>query len=305
VILIRAVGFVLFAGIIFSLTPSLAIHRLALSSSAFGLLLGCIGAGALLATAFLPTLRARLAPHTLLTLFTVVFALSLVVLAFVKSAVAVGAALFVCGAGWLSVLSTFNTAVQLSVPSWVRARAFGAYITCWGGMAVGAALWGAVAERAGLPATFAAAAAGMLAAHGVLGRLRIEALYHDLDLAPIRDYPHPPEAIAPDAGPILVQLAYAIAPADVAAFREAMRGIRRIRVRDGALSWSLFEEVAPDETAPRTFVESYFSSSWGEHLLQHHRATLEDREILAAAYRLTPEEKPRVKHLVAAWRDGG
>ncbi|HEV8267672.1 MAG TPA: MFS transporter, partial [Thermoanaerobaculia bacterium] len=131
VILLRAVGFVLFSGIIFSLTPSLAIHRLELSSSAFGLLLGCIGAGALLATAFLPTLRARLAPHTLLTLFTVVFALSLVVLAFVKSAFAVGAALFVCGAGWLSVLSTFNTAVQLSVPSWVRARAFGAYITCW------------------------------------------------------------------------------------------------------------------------------------------------------------------------------
>ena len=36
---------------------------------------------------------------------------------------------------------------------------------------------------------------------------------------PIRDYPHPPEAIAPDAGPILVQLSYAIAPSDVAAFR--------------------------------------------------------------------------------------
>ena len=306
VILLRSGGFVFFGGIVFALLPTLAIHGLHLSSTAFGLLLGCIGVGAVGATLVLPTLRERLSPNALLAGAISAFALGLLVLAFVVQTLPVGLALLVCGAGWLSVLSTFNTGVQLSVPSWVRARALGVYITVWGGaMAGGAAFWGWVGERWGIHTAFAVAAGGMLLVLAATGRLKIQALQEPTDLTPHRLLPHSPASIHPDEGPILTVLEYRI-PADrKTAFQEAMREVRRIRIRDGAVRWSLFQDLAPLEGGLLRFSESFLSSSWGEHLRQHHRATVEDRAIFRKAHTLGAEARPRIRHMIAAWEDRG
>ncbi len=300
VILLRSFGFVWFAGIIFSLTPSLAIHELNLSSSAFSLLMGCIGVGAVLATVFFAPLRARFTTNQLLAGSTLVFASALFCIALWPKPLYTGIALFFCGMGWNATLSTINTGIQLSVPPWVKARAFGAYITTWGGaMALGAAFWGAVAQRVGLVRTFGIAAAGMVLVLLLIGRLHIEALEHQVDLSPHREEPHPAAPIPPEAGPILVSLEYRIPQEKAAAFRKAMGEVRRIRIRDGAVRWSLFHEP-PSLDGTQVFLESYFSSSWGEHLRQHHRATVEDRVHIAAAYRLDPHGRPIVRHMVAA-----
>jgi MFS family permease len=304
IILARAVAFVFFTGIIFSLLPSLAIHRLQTSSEGFGLLLGCIGAGAVAATAFLPRLRARLETNRLLLAFHLLAAAGITTLGFSKHAGIAALALFACGATWLSVLSTVNTAIQLSVPSWVKARAFGCYTMSWGGsLAIGATFWGSVASRFGIRAAFLAAGGGLLLATLLVHRLKIEALDHEPDLSPHRAAPHPDQGIDLEAGPILIQLEYRIPAAQREAFRAAMRGVRGIRKRDGAIRWSLFEEPAPRPDGSTAFLESFVSSSWGEHLRQHHRATMEDREVFAAAYRMDPEGRPRIRHLVAAWEE--
>lgn len=304
VILARAVAFVFFTGIIFSLLPSLAIHHLHTSSEGFGLLLGCIGAGAVAATAFLPKLRARMETNRLLLIFHLLAVAGIAVLGYSGNVWMAAAALLACGMSWLSVLSTINTAIQLSVPSWVKARAFGCYTMSWGGsLALGATFWGAVGSRFGIRAAFLASAAGLLLALLLVHRLRIEALEHEPDLTPHRAAPHPDAGIDPEAGPILIQLEYRIPEARCDEFRAAMREVRRIRKRDGAIRWSLFEEPAGGEAGLVAFQESFVSASWGEHLRQHHRATVEDRSIFAAAYRLDPEGRPRIRHLVAAWED--
>src|SRR6201999_204474 len=59
----RSVGFVFFAGAIWALLPLVARHRLGLGSAGYGLLLGCVGIGALLAATLGPQLRRRLAPR--------------------------------------------------------------------------------------------------------------------------------------------------------------------------------------------------------------------------------------------------
>jgi len=206
--------------------------------------------------------------------------------------------LYLAGMSWLAIFSTLNTAIQISVPSWVKARAFGAYQMAWGGAtALAAAFWGAVAERFGLSAGFALSAAGMLATLFFIGRLRIAAFEEEQDLAPHTDLPHSETSIPLEAGPILVQLEYRIPPASREAFLEAMRGVRQLRLRDGAMRWALFEEPGPGEAL--RFMESYLSSSMGEHLRQHHRNTNADREMLARAFRLDPEGRPRARHLVA------
>ncbi|WLT29946.1 MFS transporter [Geothrix sp. PMB-07] len=306
VILLRGGGFVFFGGPIFSLLPTLAIHHLHLSSSAFGLLLGCTGVGAVSATLALPSLRPRISPNQLLALATAVFACGLLLLSYVVHVLPVALILLVCGGGWLTVLSTCNTGVQLSVPSWVRARALGVYITTWGGaMAGGAAFWGWVGEHRGIHTAFAAAGLGMLAMLAVTARLKIQALHEPMDLSPHRLQPHAPESIHPDEGPILTVLEYLIPEDRKAAFQEAMREVRRIRIRDGAVRWSLFHDLARPEPGLIRFVESFLSSSWGEHLRQHHRATVEDRAVFRNAYALGREPKPRISHLAASWEDRG
>ena len=45
-------------------------------------------------------------------------------------------------------------------------------------------------------------------------------------------------------------------------------------------------------------LESYLSSTMGEHLRQHHRATAQDRAVLAGAYVHTQGGRPRTRHLV-------
>ncbi len=67
VILFRAALFVFFASAIWALLPLVAQSQLHLGSGGYGLLLGCVGIGAVAGAALLPRLRSQLAPGTLLT----------------------------------------------------------------------------------------------------------------------------------------------------------------------------------------------------------------------------------------------
>ena len=299
VILLRALGYSWFAGVIFSLLPTLAIHDLKLGSEAFGGLMGCIGAGAVLAIFFLAPLRRRFNTNQILAGFSILAALAQAVIAYVPHTPTVAFCLFLSGMSWVAILSTVNTAIQLSVPPWVKARAFGTYQMVWGGaMALGAAFWGEVAVKLGLRTAMGLSAAGMLGALALLGRLRITAFDQDLDLSPHRDSPHAPTAIPLEAGPILVQVEYTVPVAQKETFMEAMIPVRRLRLRDGAMRWALFEEPdQPLEGAVR-LQETYLSSTMGEHLRQHHRATAQDRAVLAEAFRFTEGGRPTTRHLV-------
>ena len=299
IILLRALGYSWFAGVIFSLLPALAIHDLRLSSEAFGGLMGCIGAGAVAAVFFLGPLRNRFNTNQILGGFSLLAALAQAVIAYVPHTPTVAVCLVFSGMSWLGILSTVNTAIQLSVPPWVKARAFGTYHTVWGGaMALGAAFWGVVAVHIGLRAAMGLSAAGMLAALAFLGRLHITAFDEVLDLSPHRDKPHDPTAIPPEAGPILVQMDYLVPLENREPFLAAMEPVRSLRLRDGAMRWALFEE--PDRPADGTvrFLETYLSSTMGEHLRQHHRATAQDRAVLASAYAHAQDGRPTTRHLV-------
>jgi MFS family permease len=301
VILLRAVGYVAFSGVIFSLLPALAIYHLQLSSGAFGALMGCVGAGAVVAAFAMPGLRARFSANQTLAGFTLLAAAAQVVIAFVPHTPTVAVCLVFTGMSWLCILSTINTAIQLSVPSWVKARAFGTYHMVWGGsMALGAAFWGIVAQHLGVRLGFALSALGMVLALAVLGRLRITAFEDDLDLSPHRQAPHPPTEIPLEAGPILIQVEYTIPLGNRGAFLEAMQPVRRLRLRDGAMRWALFEEPEAGTDGTVRFVEGYLHSSMGEHLRQHRRGTVADRTLLATAFRLGLEPRPKVRHLVVA-----
>ena len=300
IILIRTVGYIWFSGVIFSLLPALVIYRLGLGSAAFGLLTGCIGAGAVFITFFMPMLRNRFSANQLLGGFTVLAIIAQSIIALEPHTLAVALCLFFAGMSWLATFSTINTAIHVSVPSWVKARAFGAYQMAWGGaIAFASAFWGAVAERFGLPAGFALSALGMLIVLLFIGRLRITAFEEEQDLTPSMDNAHSDTPIPLNAGPVLIQMEFRIPEAQKAPFLEAMQRVRRLRLRDGAMRWALFEEPSQANDGHLKFMEVYLSSSMGEHLRQHHRSTNADREIFAQAFRLDPSGRPKSRHLIA------
>jgi hypothetical protein len=91
------------------------------------------------------------------------------------------------------------------------------------------------------------------------------------DLAPAPRWPDPEivRTFEPGRGPALVTIEYQIDPEDALAFARAMRALREIRLRDGAIRWGLWDDVAQNGR----FLESFVVESWLEHLRQHERIT--------------------------------
>jgi quinol monooxygenase YgiN len=95
----------------------------------------------------------------------------------------------------------------------------------------------------------------------------------------------------PADGPVLVSVAYQVAPGNAAAFTDSMGHVARSRRRTGALTWGLYQ----DGNDPGRFIENYLVGSWSEHLAQHHsRLTGTDRRYEEGARELlvagtTPE----------------
>jgi hypothetical protein len=164
-------------------------------------------------------------------------------------------------------------------------------------MAAGSVLWGAVAARLGIPVALIAAGAGLLL--GLLAAKRYRLVSGEaLDLTPSLHWPQPTVIVEPSAehGPVLVVVEYHIDPAQAADFARAMQEVRLERLRDGAMRWDLFQDPAD----PQRYVETVLVESWVEHLRQHERVTLADREAetRARALHIGPTP-PTVLHLIA------
>jgi MFS family permease len=293
-ILVRGGSFLLCASSFWALLPQIARRELGLDATAYGLLLGGFGVGAVATALFVPRLRLRLGPAGLVGSAGLLFALALAGLGAIDRPLLLVPVMVVAGSAWLAVLSTFNVAVQTAVPSWVRARAVAVYmLTFFGALAAGSALWGGVAEHWGSQTAMLASGGGLVGFLLLTSRLPLPA-GDALNLAPSRHWPAPAVAFdgEPNRGPVLVRIEYRIDPGDRDTFRHAMREVRRIRLRDGALEWGLFADTAD----PTRQIEVYLLQSWVEHLRQHQRATLADREVAVRALELhRGDEPPKVE----------
>jgi MFS family permease len=297
-ILLRGGLFLSCASALWALLPLVARQRGA-GPAGYGLLLGCLGTGAVLGALLLPRLRHRAPPQGIVAAATLAFAAMLFAAAFERWLPLLAAALVIGGAAWLSLLSSLNVALQTVIPEWVRGRALAVYmVVFFGAMSAGSLLWGAVAERVGLAGSLAAAGVGLLAGLAVTARLPL-ASGEGLDLAPSRQWPAPVVAYEFDreVGPVLVTVEYLVPAEKAERFAAAMAEMRRIRLRDGALQWGLFVDAAD----PERQVEVFLVKSWLEHLRQHERVTFADLVVQQRARAFhAGSEPPAIRHLIAA-----
>ncbi len=296
--LVRTAAFGVTGSALWALLPAIGQQRLALGAAGFGLMMGCMGAGAISVGLMIAKLRQRFGLEALVVASAVVFAAAMAVAGLSKWQAPVYLGLVAGGGAWTAAMSTFNTATQASAPPWIRSRASALHVlSALGAFAIGSALWGVVAGIAGLPAALGLAALLMLA--GLLLQRRFPLRMGEVqDVTPvasfeemlIADEPHP------DAGPVAVELSYRIRPEDAERFLAAVSQLRAPRRRDGATFWRIYRDLGD----PTRYVERFIVTSWADYLHQRARATVADQELEARVREcLAPGEAVPMQHYIA------
>ena len=277
--LVRTVAFSAVGSALWALLPVIAQQQLGLGAAGFGLLMACLGAGAVAAGFQVARARALLGLDRLAAIASVVFAGAMLIAAHVAWAPAVYIALVGAGAAWMGMMSTLNAATQTSAPPWMRARAASMHTLCaLGSFAIGSAVWGAASGIVGLAATLTLAAVGLVAGMALQRwyPLRMGEADDITPAAPWQEFTVAEEP-SPEAGPVAVELVYRIDAADAAAFLNAASALRTPRHRDGATFWRVYRDLAD----PTRFVERFIVTSWADYLRHRAHATRADQELEA------------------------
>lgn len=300
-VLVRTAAFFVGAVVGMALLPLLVRREMGGTALDYGVLLGSVGAGAIVGAMLLPRLRARLSADRIVMAASVVYAAVLFGLAELRSMAALAPLLFISGIAWIAVLSSLQVSVQTSVPSWVRARAVSLYILVFFGCsAAGAAGWGMVAAQVSMQAAFMGGGAVLLLGLLLAPRFKLPDSKIE-DMQPSQHWPMPQlDPAARERGPVMITLEYRIAEQDAPAFIDAMRAVSQMRKRNGAFSWGLMQ----DAKDPLQWQEYFVEESWLEHLRHHGRMTKSDQRIEAQARQFQAAGIPLgIRHLLTAPTD--
>lgn len=296
--LLRAVAFFVFASAFWSLLPLIARQVLQGGAALYGVLLACLGVGAVGGAVLLPKVKARLGADATVKAATVGLAGVIILIALAPNAYLAGIATLLAGACWISVVSTLNVSAQVALPNWVRARGLSIFMMVFfGSMTVGSLTWGNLASHVGISTTLIIAAIGALIAIPLTSRAKLNQ-GETLDLTPSLHWPTPMVNSAPsnDRGPVAIQVTYEIDAADSERFLDLMSRLAEARRRNGAYGWSVMEDAA----SPTRFVECWQEASWLQHLRHHERVSGADHALqddIAKLHRgATP---PTAVHMIA------
>jgi predicted MFS family arabinose efflux permease len=137
----------------------------------FGLMLAVFGVGSIIAAPFVRQLRQRVELEGVLAISVVIYIFAMSVLAEVHAVGWAAPVAFLAGMAWVAIMTSLSTAMQFRSPEQVLGRCLSTYqAVTFGGMAVGAWTWGALADLTSLP--FALHAASALLALGTLALWR-------------------------------------------------------------------------------------------------------------------------------------
>jgi MFS family permease len=296
----RAFAFILPAGATWALLPIVAHGRLHLGSGGYGLLLGCVGVGALIAATYGPAIRRLLSPRAIYAASAAIMAAGAAVLA-VSDSVALDAFVLVAaGAAWITAIGLLGAAYQSSMPPWVKARGIAFYqVAFQGSNAIGALGFGALASATDVRTAFYAMA-GLLVLALLTWPLPLPAP-DPRNVAPVDAWPLPDVAGNPDqVGPVLVIVEWPVRPEAEPEFMASARDLRRLRRRTGAVTWRLYRSTVHD---PPVLVETFSLGTWAEHERQHARIYPGDEEVLDRLdLLLEPSSARQVSHLTAVHR---
>jgi MFS family permease len=296
-VVVRTGVVMFFSSALFALLPTVArsVHDTAIG---YGLLLGCFGAGAIAGALIMQMARARWSNEVIVSAAVVVLGLVIVTMGQLRSLLTLAPVLLLGGAAWVNYISLISALVQNLAPDWVRARVLAVFILVYqGSFALGSAAWGEVAQRAGVRAALVCAGVGTIGS--VMFALFAKLPDSTADLSPWNHWRMPAVIneveSAMQRGPLLVTARYSVIREREAEFLKAIHEYGRIRRRDGAYLWGIYADTEMADC----YLEIFLVNSWAEHLRQHERQTLADRELERRLLSCIIGE-PEVRHLIYA-----
>ncbi len=294
--LVRTAVFFLHSTAIFALLPLVAKRFGSGGAQTYTLLLSSLGLGAIAVSTLIPRLRARWTRDQIVVGGSIINALGIAALAFAPSIWIAIPAMVAAGAAWILVANSVTIAAQLALPDWVRARGMAIYqMAIMGGAALGAVIWGRLAEYTSVPTSLALCAVSMLV---TVALTRGRTLEGSEDHTPTRPWQEPVPAVPIDLaeGPVMVTVEYHIDPARRVEFEEVMAESRGSRLRAGAVSWGLFEDIEK----PGRFVEYFACDTWADYLRRFDRFTAADERLQQRRHaHHIAEGPPRISRYVA------
>jgi hypothetical protein len=106
----------------------------------------------------------------------------------------------------------------------------------------------------------------------------------------------PAKEIALDDGPVMITLEYLIDPQKGPEFEILMAESRSARLRQGAVSWGLFEDVQ----VPGRYIEYFACSTWADYLRRFDRFTAQDERLQEMRYAFhLGTDPPKISRLIA------
>ncbi|MCP2193755.1 MFS transporter [Williamsia deligens] len=304
-IMLRSAIFAFPASTLWALLPLASSEHLHLGATGYGAILGVLGVGAVAGVVVIPRARRRFDANTILAASALLYAAGVVAAGCLPLAAAVPL-LLLAGTAWIGTLTVLNAAVQLSVATWVRARAMSVYLLVFmGSQAVGSFLWGLVANAIGLGPTLAVAAGLLVLVAASVRVLPLRAETGTLDRAVSTAWPAPTVVfdVDPDDGPVLVTVTWRIRPGDEREFVRAMAAVGRSRRRTGGYHWGLFRS----ESDADAMLEHFMVPSWSQYVTQTQtRWTASDHEAIETARAHTiPDSVVQRSYVAVADRAGG
>jgi MFS family permease len=296
-ILIRAFLFYFQASCVIALLPLLAKAHFQGNANTFTLLMSCLGLGAILAGSQLPRFRHSLDNNQLSNYGIAILCVSSICLVMMPTIWEAVPLMIIYGASWFTVANSLTVTAQFALPSWIRARAMSFYqMSLMGGSAIGAAFWGKVAAHVGVVNSILFAAAFGLLSMFYIVRLVITG-HDDEDLAPVcpLERPNPSRAIDHFEGPVMISIEYHINPEKLEAFKKIMKQTKTARIKQGALSWSLFS----DAEHPGQVIEYYVYETWADYLRRFDRFTAQDLHLQDERFKfhINPEPPKIVRRI--------
>ena len=296
--LVLTASFFMHSTAVIALMPLVALRVGHGGAGTYSLLYASLGVGAVIAATQLPRMRMRWNRDQLALRGAILQAASTVVVAVAPTAWIVVPAMFMAGVAWITTANSVTVSAQLALPDWVRARGMSIYqMAIMGASALGAFIWGRIAEWTSVPVSLGCAAASLLVALAFTRKRVLEGAQEE-DLTPTHPWQEP-EAVLPielEDGPVMITLEYIVDPERRGEFESIMAETRSSRLRQGAVSWGLFEDVQ----RPGRFVEYFACDSWADYLRRFDRFTAMDERLHAMRHAFhLGDEPPRISRFIA------
>ncbi len=276
VVMFRTLVLGVIGGAVSAMMPLVARDLVGGGALTYGILLGAFGLGAVAGALNMAAVRARFPNEGIVTACMLVIGVAEIIVSHSHILALSVAALVFNGAAWMISVACYNIEVQLAAPRWVAGRTLAVFqAAIAGGIALGAILWGKIAQGHGVGMALLVSGLAMLAAPLLAIWLRMPRSESAVEDA--REALAEPEValgLTPRSGPIIVEIDYHVAADKARMFYQSSLDVQRGRQRNGAYGWSISRDIAN----PELWTERFHCPTWHDYLRQRSRATQAERE---------------------------